>query len=308
MFADKDPSIAGMVLDSPFSSLSELSLELARKHSSIPEWIVGIVLSYIKKTIKEQAGFDITEINPLKNNAPCSFVPAYFICASDDELIDPTHTKRLHAAYTGEKIFKEVDGTHNSERDQTTNDSIAIFFHNVLRVDELCIKKEEKKGLTDIEQMEKNWELGANHGYLDEGDRNFFESDENCEKFVTGAKGIRGGLANNEKFNKQFLGNLQAGVFADKPKVDSKPVINKGDADIERYFGDHDEGSHNKPLNSNCDRKTDLSRIGGKRSENNFEDTRESMDDEEKEFFYGKKKDPNQEIEEFFGNTIGGKK
>jgi len=27
MFADKDPSIAGMVLDSPFASLPELSLE-----------------------------------------------------------------------------------------------------------------------------------------------------------------------------------------------------------------------------------------------------------------------------------------
>lgn len=163
MFADKDPSIAGMVLDSPFTSLSELSLELAKKHSSVPEWIVGIVMSYIKKTIKENAGFDITELNPLKNNAPCSFVPAYFICATEDELIDPTHTKRLHEVYTGEKIFKEVDGTHNSERDQVTNDSIAIFFHNVLRVDDLGIEKSD--GLTTIEKMERIWELGADCGY-----------------------------------------------------------------------------------------------------------------------------------------------
>jgi hypothetical protein len=38
----RDPSIAGMVLDSPFSNLNKLSLELAKTHTKIPQFIAKI--------------------------------------------------------------------------------------------------------------------------------------------------------------------------------------------------------------------------------------------------------------------------
>lgn len=43
-YASRDPSsIAGMVLDSPFSSLNNLTMELARTHSKIPAIIAKII-------------------------------------------------------------------------------------------------------------------------------------------------------------------------------------------------------------------------------------------------------------------------
>jgi alpha-beta hydrolase superfamily lysophospholipase len=43
-YAAKDPSsIAGMVLDSPFSNLNNLSLELARTYSKIPTIIAKVI-------------------------------------------------------------------------------------------------------------------------------------------------------------------------------------------------------------------------------------------------------------------------
>jgi alpha-beta hydrolase superfamily lysophospholipase len=41
--SSRDPSIAGMVLDSPFSNLNRLSLELAKTHTKIPQFIAKIV-------------------------------------------------------------------------------------------------------------------------------------------------------------------------------------------------------------------------------------------------------------------------
>lgn len=39
----RDPSIAGMILDSPFAHLSKLSLELARTHTKIPGFVASFV-------------------------------------------------------------------------------------------------------------------------------------------------------------------------------------------------------------------------------------------------------------------------
>ncbi len=54
MYADRDPSIAGLVLDSPFSNLEELARELASKHSKVPGFLVGAALSMISNTIEKE--------------------------------------------------------------------------------------------------------------------------------------------------------------------------------------------------------------------------------------------------------------
>lgn len=40
--ASRDTSIAGMVLDSPFSNLNKLSLELVKTHTKIPLFLASI--------------------------------------------------------------------------------------------------------------------------------------------------------------------------------------------------------------------------------------------------------------------------
>ena len=59
MHADRDPTIAGMVLDSPFSSLSDVAEELTKKHAKIPNFITSIALKVIGSSIKSRAKFDI---------------------------------------------------------------------------------------------------------------------------------------------------------------------------------------------------------------------------------------------------------
>ena len=90
LHGDRDPSIGGMVLDSPFANLKILSQELSRKHTKIPKWVGNLGISVLKKTIKKKAGFDISNLSPIDHVDRC-FIPAYFAAASDDSFILPHH-------------------------------------------------------------------------------------------------------------------------------------------------------------------------------------------------------------------------
>lgn len=55
LYADRDPSIAGMVLDSPFANMKILVNELAKSYTKIPSIFVSGALGLIRKTIKKEA-------------------------------------------------------------------------------------------------------------------------------------------------------------------------------------------------------------------------------------------------------------
>lgn len=103
MHADRDPSIAGLVLDSAFSSLRELAEDLCKKHSSIPNFVIGTALTILNSSIKDRANFDLNNINPLKNHVDKAFIPALFVSAKSDNFIEPKHTQALYYAYAGDK-------------------------------------------------------------------------------------------------------------------------------------------------------------------------------------------------------------
>jgi pimeloyl-ACP methyl ester carboxylesterase len=65
-YASLHPMIAGMVLDSPFSSLKALVQELVKKFSKMPKFIANIALKFLRKTIKKKADFDIFKLNPVE--------------------------------------------------------------------------------------------------------------------------------------------------------------------------------------------------------------------------------------------------
>lgn len=52
MHADRDPSIAGLALDGPFSSLRKLAEELCEKYSKIPKFVMSAPLAIINSTVK----------------------------------------------------------------------------------------------------------------------------------------------------------------------------------------------------------------------------------------------------------------
>jgi len=146
MHGDRDPSIAGMVLDSPFTELKVLAEELCSNFTKIPKFILSGAMSLIRKTIQSKAKFDINDLIPM-NHVKAGFMPAFFVAGKQDTFIDPHHAKDLYEKYAGDKNIVIVDGDHNSVRPQFLLDSIAIFFfYNALLCDMLPRDDAEEKG------------------------------------------------------------------------------------------------------------------------------------------------------------------
>ncbi|XP_010278885.1 PREDICTED: uncharacterized protein LOC104612914 isoform X2 [Nelumbo nucifera] len=133
MYGAEDPSIAGMVLDSPFSDLVDLMMELVDTYKfRLPKFTVKLAIQYMRKVIQKKAKFDIMDLNTIKVANNC-FVPALIGHAIDDDFIPPHHSDRIYDAYVGDKNIIKFEGDHNSPRPQFYFDSITIFFHNVLQ-------------------------------------------------------------------------------------------------------------------------------------------------------------------------------
>lgn len=133
LYSDRDPSIAGMVLDSPFSKLSDLVDELAKHYTKIPNFLVKGALKLIRSSVKSKAKFDLMQLNPI-DNVDKAFIPAMFSHGSADDFILPHHSEKLHEAYAGDKTLIMMEGDHNSPRPQHFFTSAMIFLRNTLQV------------------------------------------------------------------------------------------------------------------------------------------------------------------------------
>jgi len=56
-----------------------------------------------------------------------SFIPALFATAIDDDFVMPSHTKRLHAAYAGEKELITFEGDHKTARPESFMISVVVI-------------------------------------------------------------------------------------------------------------------------------------------------------------------------------------
>jgi len=137
LHGDRDPSIAGMVVDSSFSDLETLAWELvdtARKQGhSIPGIAVSAALSMVKGTVKKKAKLEFKDLKPIAHVDKC-FIPVLFAHAQDDIFIQPHHSEDLHTKYAGEKKIVSMDGDHNTPRPQFFLDSAGIFIAQALQV------------------------------------------------------------------------------------------------------------------------------------------------------------------------------
>lgn len=133
MYGAEDPSIAGMVLDSPFSDLVDLMTELVDTYKiRLPKFTVKFAIQYMRRVVLKKAKFDIAELNTIKVAKSC-FVPVLLGHGVDDDFIQPHHSDRVFDAYMGDKNIIKFEGDHNSPRPQFYFDSISIFFNNVLQ-------------------------------------------------------------------------------------------------------------------------------------------------------------------------------
>jgi len=132
LYGQRDPSVCGIVMDSPFSRLGPLMVELARDQAGfkLPQIFLKSVVGILRRSIRKRAGFDINDADPLAS-APLSFIPALFGHGLDDNFIKVHHSQKLCDAYAGDKNLITFDGDHNAHRPEFFVTSVIIFLHNV---------------------------------------------------------------------------------------------------------------------------------------------------------------------------------
>lgn len=139
MHADRDPAIAGICLDSPFSSLRQLIEEIAQSDRlliPVPRWLVNGILSVIRMRVKALADFDIEDLVPL-NHGPQSSVPALFMHGLQDNFVLPRHSEKLYNNYAGDKEIMMFEGDHNNERCEKVINRGVGFLSRAFRKHEL---------------------------------------------------------------------------------------------------------------------------------------------------------------------------
>ena len=179
MYGDRDPSVAGMVLDSAFASLKELIEELVKSRVKLPEFILNQATKLVKSTISKKAKFNLDEIEPKKYAVRC-FIPALFCHAKNDTFVDQHHCKDLSDVYAGDKNVVYVDGNHNSTRPRYFRDSAAIFFYNTLQCERIKEISDDYNGFKHV--VNDNEEIKENNN-KDETNPNNNTNDFNFQEF-----------------------------------------------------------------------------------------------------------------------------
>jgi pimeloyl-ACP methyl ester carboxylesterase len=164
MYGDRDPSIACMILDSPFTDLTQLCEELVEKGREqgivVPSFVVHLAIRMLQNSVKKQAGFNIKSISPIAHADKC-FIPSLFVAGEHDDFIKKVrryvimrrprgealayigfswfllpqhHSEQIYERYAGDKNLIIVEGDHNSPRPKFMFDSAAIFLQTCLQI------------------------------------------------------------------------------------------------------------------------------------------------------------------------------
>lgn len=150
LYGDRDPSIAAMVLDSPFADLMQLANELAQNAREqglrVPGFAISATAMMVRRSVRKRANFDPQDVSPI-GNCDKSFIPALFAHGERDSFIKPSHSEQLHAAYAGDKNIILFDGDHNSARPAFFFNSAVIFLRQTLMVqEEHCLNPSVGRG------------------------------------------------------------------------------------------------------------------------------------------------------------------
>lgn len=133
LYAVRDASIAGIVVDSPFTDLRTLAGELCEKetYGAVPTWLADAALSVIRVSIQQRLGFDLDELRPIEK-ASSTNIPAIFGAALEDDFIYPHHARMIQEEYCGQSRLINFEGDHNSDRPQEFLDDVRKFFMRTL--------------------------------------------------------------------------------------------------------------------------------------------------------------------------------
>lgn len=110
-----DPRVAGVVAESAFANLREVSFDYAglRISSWLGKTIFRPASMLAMRGAEKEGGFKVDDISPEKAVAERAF-PVLLICGTKDSNIPPRHTKRIFAAAKGPKEMWLVPGAGHS--------------------------------------------------------------------------------------------------------------------------------------------------------------------------------------------------
>lgn len=133
MHAARDPSIAGVVADSPFCDLWQLIEEICFDFVGTPPLLINPILHLIRLIIQSKAGFDICDVSP-QTHVGTSFVPALFLHGDNDDFVAPSHSETLRQVYPGEaQRLVMPDVSHSEHRSDKFLARAAVFLVRALR-------------------------------------------------------------------------------------------------------------------------------------------------------------------------------
>ena len=132
LYAATDPQVHALVLDSPFTSLTEVSKDMIQSYKYVPSSFAGPILQALRKRIKNVAEFDIEEVSPIKVISKCR-MPCAFIHSVEDTVVNLSHSVRLFDQYPNlTKIIIKIPGGHNTKRPRWLNEEAAVFIKNLV--------------------------------------------------------------------------------------------------------------------------------------------------------------------------------
>ena len=150
LYSHRDPSVAGVVADSPFSKLVDLMFEIASNKEngmSIPKPLVKLAMGLMRRSVRKRAGFSIDDVSPCDVMAE-TFVPTLFGHGKEDTFIGLHHSEKLFLAHGADsKNFVAFEGDHNSPRPEYWYENGLAFLLSALQVDD---EEPESRDETDV--------------------------------------------------------------------------------------------------------------------------------------------------------------
>lgn len=237
MYGDRDPSIAGLVLDSAFASLKVLIEELVKDRVSLPNFVLNQATKLVKSTVSKKAKFNLDDIEPIKYAERC-FIPALFCHGKNDTFVKPHHCKELYSVYPGDKNEIYEEGDHNTARSKFFRDSASIFFYNTLQVAYIkeisdnydgfkfqvkSDKQEEEKALQKIEEnVDDVNEEEIFQQILELSKKEYEEKEEEKKKKELQAENQEQNEINNINSNNNIIKPIETDLIIFPPPEDVK--------------------------------------------------------------------------------------
>eukprot|EP00300_Choanocystis_sp_HF-7_P006355 c14658_g1_i3.p1 GENE.c14658_g1_i3~~c14658_g1_i3.p1 ORF type:complete len:511 (+),score=95.67 c14658_g1_i3:48-1535(+) len=137
LYAETDPSMSALVLDSPFSDFTVLAHDIVQqgkdKGIALPSFITAAAIQWLRSQIRSRAHFDIRTLKAQASGRRC-LMPAMFAHGAGDHFIPPKHTSVIQSTYAGDSALFFFEGDHQTQRPGAFFSKATTFLMDHLRI------------------------------------------------------------------------------------------------------------------------------------------------------------------------------